>query len=238
MDEIDDTLSIESDLGDEQPQEEESTIKDKGAIKKDDETDASDYDTDDMDEDEYDENASTFSDEDEEANPAAAIMMGNENVNATQQQQSLQFMNLQNLQGDITDDDDDDDEYDDSYLQKFDDVSKRELIQEFHPELHSHNSDEIDALSNVVRDKNGVIIDPLHRTFPFITKYEKARIIGERAKQINYGAKPMVDIKENAIDGYLIALKEFEEKKIPFIIKRPLPNGGSEYWKLKDMEYI
>ena len=40
------------------------------------------------------------------------------------------------------------------------------------------------------------------------------------------------------IDGYLIALKEFEEKKTPFIIKRPLPNGGCEYWKLSDLEVL
>ena len=43
---------------------------------------------------------------------------------------------------------------------------------------------------------------------------------------------------DNVIDGYLIALKEFEEKKIPFIIKRPLPNGGCEYWKAADLEIL
>jgi hypothetical protein len=40
------------------------------------------------------------------------------------------------------------------------------------------------------------------------------------------------------IDGYLIALKEFEQKKIPFILRRPLPNGGCEYWRLSDLEMI
>ena len=40
------------------------------------------------------------------------------------------------------------------------------------------------------------------------------------------------------IDGYLIALKELEQKKIPFIIQRPLPNGGCEYWRLTDLEII
>jgi len=62
--------------------------------------------------------------------------------------------------------------------------------------------------------------------------------LGERAKQLNAGAKPMVEVDINVIDGYLIALKEFEEKKIPFIIKRPLPNGGIEYWKFKDLEVL
>ena len=31
---------------------------------------------------------------------------------------------------------------------------------------------------------------------------------------------------------------EFEQKKIPFIVRRPLPNGGSEYWKLRDLEIL
>ena len=31
---------------------------------------------------------------------------------------------------------------------------------------------------------------------------------------------------------------ELAEKRIPFIIRRPLPNGGSEYWNVKDLENI
>jgi DNA-directed RNA polymerase subunit K/omega len=133
------------------------------------------------------------------------------------------------------DDEEDDDEF---YLQKFDETTQQKIIADFHPELKSHNYDEIDVLSRVVRDDNGNIIDPLHKTIPFITRYEKARILGERAKQINSGAKPFVDLEPNVIDGYVIALKEFEEKKIPFIIKRPLPNGGVEYWRFEDLEVL
>ena len=133
------------------------------------------------------------------------------------------------------DDEEDDDEF---YLQKFDETTQQKIIADFHPELKSHNYDEIDVLSRVVRDDNGNIIDPLHKTIPFITRYEKARILGERAKQINSGAKPFVDLEPNVIDGYIIALKEFEEKKIPFIIKRPLPNGGVEYWRFEDLEVL
>ena len=133
------------------------------------------------------------------------------------------------------DDEEDDDEF---YLQKFDETTQQKIIADFHPELKSHNYDEIDVLSRVVRDDNGNIIDPLHKTIPFITRYEKARILGERAKQINSGAKPFVDLEPNVIDGYVIAMKEFEEKKIPFIIKRPLPNGGVEYWRFEDLEVL
>jgi len=139
---------------------------------------------------------------------------------------------------DIEDDDEEDDDEDDNYLQKFDENLQKNVIADYHPEMISHNYSEIEVMSRVVRDENGVIIDPLHKTLPFITRYEKARILGERAKQINAGAKPFVDVPMNMIDGYLIALKEFEEKKIPFILKRPLPGGGLEYWKFKDLEIL
>jgi DNA-directed RNA polymerase I, II, and III subunit RPABC2 len=101
-----------------------------------------------------------------------------------------------------------------------------------------HNYDEIDVLSRVVRNEEGIIIDPLHRTLPFITKYEKARVLGERAKQIDSGAKPFVSVDPDVIDGYLIALKEYEAKKIPFILKRPFPNGKVEYWRFSDLEIL
>ena len=141
--------------------------------------------------------------------------------------------------GDDDDDDDEDDEDEsDNYLQKFDQLNKKNIIQEYHPELVAHNNDEVETLSRVVRNEQGVIIDPLHKTLPFITKYEKARILGERAKQINMGAKPLIEIGPEVMDGYLIALKEFQEKRIPFVIKRPMPNGGCEYWKFKDLEVI
>jgi DNA-directed RNA polymerase I, II, and III subunit RPABC2 len=89
-----------------------------------------------------------------------------------------------------------------------------------------------------VRNSDNIIVDPLHRTIPFLTKYEKARILGQRAKQIETGAKPLVKLPENIIDSYVIAELELKEKKIPFIIKRPIPSGGFEYWYLKDLEMI
>lgn len=134
--------------------------------------------------------------------------------------------------------DSDEESEDEDYLQKFDEHVQNKVIEEFHPELQHHNYEEINNLTRVVRNEDGVIIDPLHKTLPFITRYEKARIIGERAKQLNSGATPVVVVEPSVIDGYLIALKEFEEKKIPFIVKRPLPNGGCEYWKLSDLEIL
>jgi len=139
---------------------------------------------------------------------------------------------------DSLDDYDSEEEDNDEYLQTFEKNIHKKVIQEYHPELIAINYKEIETLCKIVRDENGIIVDPFHKTSTFITKYEKARIIGERAKQLNSGAQPFVKIDASLIDGYLIALKEFEEKKIPFIIQRPLPNGGCEYWRLSDLEII
>ena len=136
------------------------------------------------------------------------------------------------------DDEDDEDEYDDSYLQKFDSEITKNYIDEFHPECLIHNYDEITKLATVVRDSTNIIIDPLHKTIPYLTKYERARILGQRAKQIETGARPLVKLPENVIDSYVIAELELQQKRIPFIIRRPIPNGGCEYWNLKDLEMV
>ena len=135
-------------------------------------------------------------------------------------------------------DDDDDDEDDENYLQKFDTEIIKNYVTEFHPECASHNYEEIEKLSIVIRNHDGIIIDALHKTIPYLTKYEKARILGQRAKQIETGAKPLVKVPENIVDSYIIAELELKEKKIPFIIRRPIPHGGCEYWRLKDLETI
>ena len=138
----------------------------------------------------------------------------------------------------IIEDDEEEDDYDDNYLQKFDNDIIKNYVNEFHPECLNHNYDEIAKMSVVVRNSDNIIIDPLHRTIPYLTKYEKARILGQRAKQIETGAKPLVKIPENIVDSYIIAELELREKKIPFIIRRPIPGGGCEYWNLRDLEVI
>lgn len=138
------------------------------------------------------------------------------------------------------DDDDEDDENDDdtNYLQKFDNKMRDNFILNHHPESRTHNYEEVKALTRVTRDSRGIIIDPLHKTIPFLTKYEMTRVIGQRAKQLDSGAKAFVKVPINVIDGYLIALLELEQKKLPFIIKRPYPNGGVEYWNVSDLEML
>jgi len=75
-----------------------------------------------------------------------------------------------------------------------------------------------------------------NKTLPKITKYERALIIGKRAKQIEDGANPNIKVKpgQGAIE---IAEEELRQRVIPLIIKRP--NGNTfEYWKPADMEVL
>lgn len=138
----------------------------------------------------------------------------------------------------IESDEEEYEENDENYLKKFDEQLQERTIENYHPELKAHNYEEIEALCTVVRDQKGNIIDTFHKTTPILSRYERARILGERAKQINEGAQPFIEIEDSLIDGYLIAERELEQKKIPFIIQRPLPSGGSEYWRIRDLEIL
>ena len=130
------------------------------------------------------------------------------------------------------------DDYDENEFKKLDNELKQDYLLQYHQESKIHNFDEIISMAKIIRNDKNVIVDELHKTIPILTKYEKTRILGERTKQINNGSKPFIEIENDIIDGYLVASKELEAKKIPFIIRRPLPSGGSEYWHLKDLEVI
>lgn len=110
------------------------------------------------------------------------------------------------------------------------------FISETHPQEKMCNYEEVLSLCTIVRDDAKNIIDPHHKTIPILTKYEYTRILGVRASQIENGA-PLF-IETDLIDSYLIAKTELEQKKLPFIIKRPIPNGTLEYWKLEDLEIL
>lgn len=113
-----------------------------------------------------------------------------------------------------------------------------EYIEMYHPEMKDIGNTQISALTRIVRNKDGNIIDPLHTTIPFVTKFERTRILGIRADQLENGADPLVDTSEHELDTLHIAEREFNRKILPFIISRPLPDGRIEYWKLSDLEFI
>ncbi len=125
-----------------------------------------------------------------------------------------------------------------SDVYKLNEKFKQNHILNYHNECLHRNFNEIKELCKITRNKDGIIIDELHKTIPLLTKYEKTKILGMRVKQLNNGAQPYIAKNEKAIDNYLIALIELEQKKIPFIIQRPLPNNTFEYWKLHDLDLL
>ena len=137
----------------------------------------------------------------------------------------------------ISSDEDTDDE-DNETMKKLEQDINKDILYTYHPEIKQINYRELLTLSQVTRNKKGIIVDPLHTTLPFLTRYEKAKILGLRAKQINHGSKPFVNVPTRIIDGHIIAKLELNAQKIPFIIRRPMPNGGSEYWQVKDLKII
>jgi len=145
---------------------------------------------------------------------------------------------LQDIISVVADSDEEEEDDDNLYLQKLERDVNKNYLEEFHPESISHNYEEIRKMTMVVRNAEGIIIDELHKTVPFLTKYEYTRVLGQRAKQLNSGALPFVRVAPNILDGYVIAEQELLEKKLPFIIQRPIPGGGIEYWHLNDLEIL
>jgi DNA-directed RNA polymerase I, II, and III subunit RPABC2 len=74
-----------------------------------------------------------------------------------------------------------------------------------------------------------------HTTYPFLTMYEKTKVLSLRASQLARGAPAYIDVPEYLADVYEIAKAELEAKRLPFILKRPLPDGTFEYWRLADL---
>ena len=135
-----------------------------------------------------------------------------------------------------TSDDDEDwgDRLQQSGLLGEDGVAGEALLVE-HPEAAIANVDEVRAAANIIRDSSGDILDPYHTTTPIITRYEYAKVIGQRAEQLAAGGMSAIDIPYASMNPRDIAIAEYKAKAIPFIIRRPLPSGKSEYWRVRDL---
>jgi DNA-directed RNA polymerase subunit K/omega len=62
----------------------------------------------------------------------------------------------------------------------------------------------------------------------FLTRYEKARIVGARALQLSFGAPLLIEKPIDIIDPIKLALLELKAKILPLTIKRDNPNGESQ----------
>ena len=77
--------------------------------------------------------------------------------------------------------------------------------------------------------------DPKHTGVPFLTQYEKTKILGFRTNQLSQGARPYIAVPEHVTDIREIARLELEARRLPIIIKRPMPDGTFEKWRLSDL---
>lgn len=108
----------------------------------------------------------------------------------------------------------------------------RKLYQQ-HPECNMDYVEQVYPKIDLVSVGNGG--DKHHKTYPFLTQFERTKIIGLRANQLSKGAVPFVNVPKHVTDVRDIARLELEQRRIPFIVKRPLPDGTAEYWRLSDL---
>ena len=95
------------------------------------------------------------------------------------------------------------------------------------------------VISDDVQKMNAVDVST-YITLPWLTKYEFDQVIGLRTMHLSKGAIPLVDVSEgfqvtSNTQLRQIALEELQNKKLPYIVKRPLPNGKAEYWPVSKL---
>ena len=126
----------------------------------------------------------------------------------------------------------DDNEYtNDNELSEDEDLT--ELNVEEDEKNNEDNTFKILTYKNIIED----IAKKTKKTIPLLTKFERARIVGVRLQQLAYGAKPRIDTT-NLKSINEIVEQELIQRKIPFIIRRTLPNSTYEDWKLEEFEIV
>ena len=100
-------------------------------------------------------------------------------------------------------------------------IKEDETVVEFDVVKHE------EALDKVTKPK---------QTSPFLTKYERARLLGIRTQQLNRNAIPTVKVGKLR-DTKEIAKKELLDRTMPLKVRRYLPNNTYEDWSLEELIY-
>ncbi|KAG7013212.1 DNA-directed RNA polymerases II, IV and V subunit 6A [Cucurbita argyrosperma subsp. argyrosperma] len=128
-----------------------------------------------------------------------------------------------------------DDDYNDVDMGYEDEPPEPEMEEGAEEELDNNNADDVPGEPVEAEDKEDEEpIERVRKTSKFMTKYERARILGTRALQISMNAPVMVEL-EGETDPLEIAMKELRERKIPFTIRRYLPDGSYEDWGVDEL---
>ncbi|KAF2476230.1 RNA polymerase Rpb6 [Lindgomyces ingoldianus] len=91
-----------------------------------------------------------------------------------------------------------------------------------------------EQMNTVKSMKDKKVPNEKRTTTPYMTKYERARVLGTRALQISGNAPVLIDV-EGMTDPLQIAIKELREKKIPLVVRRFLPDGWYEDWSCEEL---
>jgi len=113
--------------------------------------------------------------------------------------------------------------------------SQTQGLLDQHPEIYPDYEDAVQEKLLFEGTYPPTATDKQHTTYPFLTMYERTKVLSLRASQLAHGAPPFIEVPEFLTDVYEIAKAELEAKRLPFIMKRPLPDGTYEYWRLADL---
>ncbi|KAK8516092.1 hypothetical protein V6N13_025620 [Hibiscus sabdariffa] len=129
-----------------------------------------------------------------------------------------------------------DDDYNDMDMGYEDEPAEPEIEEGAEEEVENNNNDDvpIDPIEAEDKDDQDDNDKVSRKTSKYMTKYERARILGTRALQISMNAPVMVEL-EGESDPLEIAMKELRERKIPFTIRRYLPGGSYEDWGVDEL---
>lgn len=123
----------------------------------------------------------------------------------------------------------------DEFVDEDQDLDEDQKTQSNQQQLQGDDRMEILTEDDLAGTQAGQRTDPSKRiTTPYMTKYERARVLGTRALQIAMCAPLMVE-PDGETDPLQIAMRELKEKKIPMIIRRYLPDGSFEDWSIEEL---
>ena len=63
-------------------------------------------------------------------------------------------------------------------------------------------------------------MQPLSETYPYLTRFERAQVLAERAEQLSNGASPLVANYLPFDDALTIAMRELVANRIPMKVRR------------------
>ncbi|CAL9156626.1 unnamed protein product [Musa hybrid cultivar] len=127
-----------------------------------------------------------------------------------------------------------DDDYDDVDMGYEDEPPEPEIEEGVAEDQENNEDAPDDVVGPEAEDKEQEKVERPRKTSKYMTKYERARILGTRALQISMNAPVMVEL-EGETDPLEIAMKELRERKIPFTIRRYLPDGSYEDWGVDEL---